>query len=611
MLLRCALFLIMMLQAVPGLGYEKEIRGLNVGPVRVLCTNENAWVFSTSGVRVSDGVCELTVGLSRSSAAVPPVFSVSFDIPQKDAHHKWTGQQESVTLPPNWRSRTASRLCSWLPIVSFVNDSDRNRVLTVASEAKRKVVVSAGLREEDCHLVHKFDFFTETDAPLSTYSVKLRFDTRDVYFGSAIEEGVDWIERVANLVSASTPQWALEPVYSTWYSFHQNLTASEIEDECAEAAKLGMKVLIVDDGWQTDDNNRGYAYCGDWKVSKRKFPDMSAHVRKVHALGMKYMMWYGVPMVGIKSKNFLRFRDKLLWVDCGEWSDYGCLDPRFPEVREFLCSLYETAVREWDIDGLKLDFIDAIGCRGADPALKDGYAGRDIHSLSEAINCLLREVYARLTALKPDFLFEFRQNYVGPAIRQYGNMMRAADCPGDLLANRCRIANLRLTSGKSAVHADMLAWSAAETAESAARFILSSLFSVIQYSVMLRTLPNDHRKMVRHWMDFSQRHRNTLLKGKFRPHHFEAMYPWVEAESDKERIVAIYNSASVADGGTADRPVYFLNGTGGGRIVIRLRSVPSKVEAFDTFGAPVLTPQLKDGVQDVSLPISGYLRVAY
>ena len=85
-------------------------------------------------------------------------------------------------------------------------------------------------------------------------------------------------------------------------------------------------------------------------------------------------------------------------------------------------------MREWDIDGLKLDFIDAIGFHGADPAIKDSYAGRDIRSLPEAINSLLKDVHMRLTALKPDFLFEFRQSYVGPAIRQYGNMIRAADC---------------------------------------------------------------------------------------------------------------------------------------------------------------------------------------
>jgi len=598
--------------ATPSSGaFETEVHGLPVGAVNVRCAQDGGWSFDVKGTLVEEDVAEVAITLVRSDEAMPPPFSVSFDIPQKDAHHKWTGHQEKVTMPPNWGCRSDSRLCSWLPLVSFVNDTDRNRILAAVSEVKRKVGILAGLREEDCRLVWKFDFFQEPEAPIHDYSVKLRIDMRDVYFGTAIEEGVDWIEHAAKLVPAPSPDAAFEPLYSTWYSFHQNVTDLEIEAECAEAVKLGMKVLIVDDGWQTDDNKRGYAFCGDWEISKNRFPDMAAHVKRVHALGMKYMLWYGVPMVGVKSKNFSRFKDKLLWVNCGKWSDYGCLDPRFPEVRAFLCDIYEKAVREWDIDGLKLDFIDDIGFRGTDPAVKDNYAGRDIRSLPEAVDSLLKDVYARMTAIKPDFLFEYRQSYIGPGIRQYGNMMRAGDCPGDLLANRCRIANLRLTSGKTAVHADMLEWNVAESPENAARFILSTIFSAIQCSVMFRTLPDEHLRMVRHWLAFALDHRETLLKSMFRPHHFEAMYPWIEAESDAERIVAVYNASTVVDAGAGDRPTYVLNGTGRGNITLRLRAKPTKVEAFDTFGRSVRIQSLVADVQDVSLPVSGYMKLTY
>lgn len=606
-------FLCLLLSAVTlgALGFEKRLDGLDVGPVTVSCPHESGWRFDVVGTRAEAGICYMTIELTRSSEAVPPAFSVTFDVPQKDAHHRWSQQREQVTIPPNWKSRVDSRLCSGFPLVSFINDNDRNRILVAASEAKRVVGISAGLREEDCRIVWKLDFFVEPEAPISAYRVQLRFDSRDAFFGTAIEEGSAWIERAAGLVPADSPQTAFQPLYSTWYSFHQDVTDREIEAECMEAAKLGMKVLIVDDGWQTDDNNRGYAYCGDWEVSRRRFPDMAAHVRKVHDLGLKYMVWYGVPMVGVKAKNFQRFKDKMLWIEYGKWSDYGCLDPRFPEVRAFICDLYEKSVQEWNVDGLKLDFVDAIGFRGEDPAIKDNYAGRDIRSLSEAVDRMMKEVRTRLTAIKPDFLFEFRQNYIGPAIRQYGNMLRAADCPGDLLANRCRTANLRLTSGKTAVHADMLEWDVGDTPENAARFVLATMFSTIQYSVMLRKLPESHKRMVRHWLDFSQTHRDALLKGVFRPHHYEAMYPWIEAESSTERIVAVYSGATVADCGTPDRVVYVLNATSRSSVSVRTSAVPRHVEAFDTFGCPAVAPQMSVGVQEVSVPASGYLRLAF
>ncbi len=594
-----------------GAGFSQTYEGYCVGPVKIDCGESGGWSFTATRGVGADGVEEMEIALSAAKPLPPPRFSVSFDFAQIDAHHKWTTKLESVTLPPNWGCHTSSRLCGGMPLVAFLNDNDRNRATVSCSEAKRSVGIEAGIREEDCHLVWKIGYFGESEAPLASYRTKIRFDRRDVFFGDAIASGSKWISETAGLTPARVPEAAFEPLYSAWYSFHQNVHDTEIEAECAEAVKLGMKVLIVDDGWQTDDNNRGYAYCGDWQISKKRFPDMAAHVAKVHALGMKYMIWYGVPMIGLKSQNYERFKGKYLWTQNDRWSGYSCLDPRFPEVRRFLCDIYAKAMKDWNLDGLKLDFIDAIGFRGADPAVKENYAGRDIKSLSEAVDQLMKDVYATLTAIKPDSLVEFRQGYIGPGIRQYGNMMRAADCPGDLLANRCRIANLRLTSGNTAVHADMLEWNVQETPERAARFVLSTMFGVIQYSVMLRTLPADHKRMIAHWLDFSQKHRDALLKGTFRPRHFEAFYPLIEAENAQERIIGVYNDVVFADCGSPDRDVYLLNATGRPSLVVKLAAKPASVEVYDTFGVRVAQPTLAAGLQEVSVPVSGYVKIVW
>ena len=590
--------------------FEKTIDGLGVGPVTVTCAEPGGWTLSATPGVGADGVPELALALDAPAPLPLPKVAVTFDFPAIDAHHKWTGGQNPA-MPPNWSCGSSSRLCSGFPIVAFLNDGDRNRATVACSEAKRQVNFDAGYREEDSHLVWKVRLFEEIEAPAASYRAKFRFDRRDVFFGDAISDASRWITETAQLTPARVPPAAFEPLYSAWYSFHQNVSDKEVEAECAEAAKLGMKVLIVDDGWQTDDNNRGYAYCGDWQVSTNRFPDFAAHVKRIHDLGMKYMVWYGVPMIGHKSANDARFRGKYLWSLDGRWAGYSCLDPRFPEVREFLCGIYEKAMRDWGLDGLKLDFIDSFGFRGADPAVKENYAGRDIRSLSEAIDRLMKEIHARLTSVKSDALVEFRQSYVGPGIRQYGNMLRAADCPGDLLANRMRIANLRLTSGRTAVHADMLEWNRGETAEGAARFVLASLFGVIQYSMMLRELPADHKRMVAHWIGFTREHRDTLLKGAFRPRHFEANYPVIEAESPAERIVAVYNGLSVADCGAADRTVYVVNATGAGRVAVRLAAPCARAEVYDTFGARVATVSLPAGLQDVAVPVSGYVKLAF
>ncbi len=51
-----------------------------------------------------------------------------------------------------------------------------------------------------------------------------------------------------------------------------------MEEECKAAAEYGFKNVIVDDGWQTDDTNCGYLYCGDWEVCGKKISYIGEHV---------------------------------------------------------------------------------------------------------------------------------------------------------------------------------------------------------------------------------------------------------------------------------------------------------------------------------------------
>ena len=168
-----------------------------------------------------------------------------------------------------------------------------------------------------------------------------------------------------------------------------------------------------------------------------------------------------------------------------------------------------------------------------------------------------------IVPVKPGLLFEFRQAYVGPVIRKYGNMVRVGDCPGSQLRNRVHIANMRLLCDGTSVHADMLRWHPDETPENAQRFILSSLFGTVQYSVMLREAKPETKAMIAKWIRFSDEHRETLLKGDFRPHFPHLNYPVIEAESAAERIVVIYDPAVKFDLGPVRKKTYVIDGLSG------------------------------------------------
>ena len=530
---------------------------------RVTYNDTNGWTIKTRVTPKEAGIEEWHLAFSAAKPSTPPRTTLKGAFPLKGVVGRWTtGTGLNKNLPPDWGCRFGSSLGSGAPVLAYFSDANENRGTIACSEAFRQVNFKLGIIEETAGSCFQAEFFTEPEEPLTTYEVTFRLDFRPIFYADAIRAAFAWYATMPEYQPAKVPDAAFEPLYSAWYSFHQNVSDKAIEAECARAVKYGMKVLIVDDGWQTDDNNRGYAFCGDWQVSKNRFPDFATHIKKVQALGMKYMIWFAVPQVGSKSQNFARFKDKML---------YGnVLDPRFPEVREFLCITFENAMKNWGLDGLKLDFIDNFHFSGSDPALKDNYAGRDIKSLSVAIDTLMKEVHKRITAIKPDALIEFRQSYIGPCIRQYGNMLRAGDCPMDPLSNRTRTLDLRLSSGNTAVHSDMLMWNKDETPEQASRQFWSIMFAVPQISVKLDEIPESHRVKLHEMLDFWVAHRDTLMKGELRPLRPDLNYPAVYAYGKGEQVIAIYDAGQVVEvDRTRGKNVFIVNATDATSLVVR------------------------------------------
>ena len=415
------------------------------GEVKVDCEERDGWKLAFAREVAPDGAEIAKITLDCAEAKVPPKTRLSAKVPQVGMDYSWNVNTGDCGMRPNWGAHSHTEVAQGMPVFVYFDGNDTSHFSVAAEECVRHLNHLGGIREEGSILEIGIGWFETPEAPISHYETRVRFDARAKGFADAVREAVAWIEKTAGIVPCRVPDAACDPLYSSWYNFHQDVFAADIESELAIATKLGMKTFIVDDGWQTDDTNRGYAFSGDWQVSKRRFPDMAAHVKRVQDLGIKYMMWYSVPFVGLKSANYEKFKGKYLSVNHGMGA--AVLDPRFPEVRKFLVDTYVKALKDWNIDGFKLDFIDSFGIWGEDPAAKENYAGRDIKSLPVAVDRLMTEVKAALTAIKPDILVEFRQSYVGPAIRKYGNMLRVGDCPGNLRRNRFAIANLRLASG--------------------------------------------------------------------------------------------------------------------------------------------------------------------
>ncbi len=537
----------------------------------------------------SGDISEYLVKIAFKEKCSPQVYSIIWDEPQIDILGFWGANgipEHNIT--PDWNMRKAqSRTASGMPLASLYNKANDNRVTVALSDPANPTTIYAGVVEETGCVRIKIDLFPQLCPAIKEYELVIRIDRRKIPFYQCIRDVREWWDTLG-YKCAYVPEHAKLPMYSTWYSFHQNTIPEEILAECKVAKEYGMDTVIVDDGWQTDDNSRGYAFCGDWQVCEKKIPDMKKFVDDVHALGMKFMIWFSVPFVGYNSKNYERFKGKYL--QAREGVKASVLDPRFKEVRDFLTDIYEDSVRKYGWDGLKLDFIDSFSL--SEDSSTD-YENMDTVSVEEGLQRLLSEAMEKLKKINPDILIEFRQSYIGPAISKYGNIFRVTDCPCDPINNRVFSLKLRLTSKETAVHSDMIMWNKNDTNESVLYQLLSVMFAVPQISVRFDSITEDHKKLLKNYLSFWRKHRDTLLNGELSVFDAEANYSMAQSKKDEESVAVLYQG--VVKRAEDTECEYIFNSTGKDGIYVDTDK-ERKYEIYDIFGNMYASGKIPGGV---------------
>ncbi len=317
---------------------------------------------------------------------------------------------------------------------------------------------------------------------------------------------------------------------------------------------------------------------------------------------MKCMLWFAVPFAGVHSKLYKRFQNKLLHLSNFAGKTDPILDPRYKEIRSYLVSCYERAVKEWGMDGLKLDFIDCFRLESDSAPYNDEM---DLYTVEQGVISLLQEIKCRLLAVKPDIMLEFRQRYVGPVMQQYGNMFRVGDCPNDALSNRIGIIDLRLTSDTAAVHSDMLMWNKNASVEQAAMQLANILFGVPQISVLLDELPEEHRQMLMQYLTFWNEYRDVLLEGCLIPYDPAACYSLVSAKNGKRAVHVVYSRNYVK----IDTENAVTVNASGYDFVFLETDGKYTYNVIDCMGRSYSSGVLEKGYTKIMIPVGGFIYV--
>lgn len=116
-------------------------------------------------------------------------------------------------------------------------------------------------------------------------------------------------------VCRGTWQTAVRPVLlNSWEASYFDIDAKRLCQLAKEASKLGMDMLVMDDGWfgKRDDDNSSL---GDWSVNEEKLGmPLCELIDKINDLGMKFGIWFEPEMISEESDLYRRHPDWVMMV---------------------------------------------------------------------------------------------------------------------------------------------------------------------------------------------------------------------------------------------------------------------------------------------------------
>lgn len=578
---------------------------MNINGLKFDISYDESKVNINKTYRIDDsGIEYITIDINNDKEIIFPELTIKLFIPAIDIHYKWNPKIHlNKSLNLDWfNNLNTCNAFTGAPVECLMSNSNENRFTVALSDTLNTIKFQSVISEETAEFEYSINLFENCDTKTKSYSLDIRIDRRKIPYFSSLSDVSLWWESLENNTPAYVPPLAKEAMYSSWYSFHQILDEQELINQCKLSKDLGLKSIIIDDGWQTDNNNRGYAYCGDWQSSS-KIKEMRTFTDNVHKEGMNILVWYSVPFIGKYSKAFKRFNDMI--IDPKNNRDWYVLDPRYKKVRDYIINIYETALIDWDLDGFKLDFVDEFVVTPFSGKEDDNR--RDYSSITEASDRLLKDCISRLKNIKPNIMLEFRQTYNGPMMRTYGNIFRAVDCPLDDLENRVRITDIRLISGNSAVHSDMIMWNYKDTVESASLQLINVLFSVPQISMLIDKIPKKHYKMLKFYLNLWNEYRDAFINGDFIPLNPNCRFNVIKGIF-KDTFVCSYHSSEIIDIDTIYKNMVFVNGTSSNCLHIMNKDTPIKknLTIYNCTGDILFNDlvDIKIGYNNFSLPPS-------
>ena len=337
-------------------------------------------------------------------------------------------------------------------------------------------------------------------------------------------------------------------VINNWEAMMFNFNKQKIVALADKAKKLGVEMLVLDDGW-FGARNDDHAGLGDWVVNTKKLPGgLKSLANAINRRGMKFGLWFEPECVNQDSDLYRAHPDWAIAVPSRTPSlgrNQMVLDLTRKEVREYIVQSVHSILSSANIEYVKWDYNRHIS---------DMYSA-SLDNMGEFYHKYILGLYEVLDKifhqLHPNILFESCSsggNRFDLGMLCYSPQIWTSDDtdPIERLDIQGGLFNFYPTSTVSAhvsmaPHAQTLRATPLST-----RFNVAS-FGVLGYELDFAEFTPDELKQVKAQIEFYKAHRRTFQYGTFEFVNVENpnQLSW-QIRGDKEIIAGLFQKRTCA-----------------------------------------------------------------
>jgi len=523
------------------------------------------------------------------------------------------GERNALFLPWFYENEVATHHC--MPVLFTMDRTGR-------------VVMAFGFIDQRLETIIKTSFPGLYDYEFSEIEAELKRPIKGVKVSSYcdgifVSSGMDWFNTMRKYTRThdikmrcsvpELPDYAYDPVWNTVKSGKvlDDVNEKNVFENAKIAAEQGFKTILIDAGWYCDTGKWHYTQCGDYIAHKEKFPEMKKFVHKLKKLGLRVILWCGPFMIGKESRSREDLEKSLIQLEVkNKKVPQDTLCPRNPFVQDHVAKLLARIITDYDVDGLKLDFIDSIPS-----ALCVAEHEHNYESLGLAMDVCLRKIREAIDTACPGALIEYRTRYANINNRPYANLFRASDCPLDYDLNRKLCTVLRSFSEGVAVHVDPVLWHPQEEIRNIAKTMMTAiLVGVPTVGMNLVEIPKDQLKLIERWIAFYKAHREDLSKGNYLPVQNDPQVSIIKIEREERTYILLCSSPTAEISLVANKieDIHVFNCTNKGSLYVILPGITGRFKAtiFDEW----LNEKTKEYIEskedkliaDLRIPQGGY-----